>query len=287
VMLAPTDPVSVLAIFKEHGVRAELRTLMEGESIFNDALAIVLYVIAVEIAFGSDTVTPIDAIREFGVEVSVGVAAGASVGLLAHRLMVTLDDHLVEITLSLVTAYGAYLLADRLGGSGVIAVVVGGLLIGNYGTRRAMSATSRATMSDFWEVLAFLANSALFLIIGLEFHPSALRGRTLVATVVAIAAMLAGRAVITFGLLRPFRRSPSAPVPASWRLAAFWGGLRGSIPIALVLGLPDRQFAGIDAVAVVFGVVLFSLVVQGVTYRPLLVRLGLTAASDAIGRQDE
>lgn len=283
-MLAPTDPVSVLAVFKEAGVGGGLRTLMEGESVFNDALAIVLYVIAVDVAFGDTPVTVAGALAKFGVEVAIGTAVGVGIGLVAHRLMAILDDHLVETTLSLVTAYGSYLLADQLGGSGVIAVVAAGLLIGNYRTGRAMTASSRLAMTDFWEVLAFLANSALFLIIGLEFHPSELRGRTLVATVVAVVGMLAGRAIIAFVLLAPFGRSRAAPVPGSWRVAAFWGGLRGSIPIALVLGLSVQRFAGINAVALVFGVVLFSLFVQGLTYRPLLRRLGLTGGSDDVRR---
>jgi CPA1 family monovalent cation:H+ antiporter len=282
VMLAATDPVSVLAIFKENGVASGLRTLMEGESVFNDAIAIVAYLIAVEVAFGDDPVTFQDALSEFGTEVVVGVGAGAAVGFLAHRLMATLDDHLVEITLSLVTAYGAYLLADRLGGSGVIAVVASGLLIGNYGTRLAMSASSRVTLREFWEVLAFLANSALFLVIGLEFDPDALRGRTLVTALVAIIGVLVSRLIIAYGVMWPFTRSRTAPVPSSWMTAIFWGGLRGSIPIALVLGLPVKQFAGVDAVAVVFAVVLFSLVVQGVTYRPVLDRLGLTSQTDEL-----
>ena len=279
VMLAATDPISVLAVFKEHGVKTGLRTLMEGESIFNDALAIVFYLVAIEVAFGDDPVTVRHALAELGTEVLVGLAAGTGVGLLAHRLMATLDDHLVEIALSLVTAYGAYLLADRLGGSGVIAVVVAGMLIGNYSIESAMSASSRVSLTEFWEVLAFLANSALFLLIGLEFHIDDLRGRTLVATSAAIVAMLVGRAVIAFGLLWPFRHSAS-PVPRSWTIAVFWGGLRGSIPIALVLGIPDRRIGDVDAVAVVFGVVFFSLVVQGLTYKPLLDRLGLTSRNE-------
>ena len=287
VMLAATDPVSGLAVFKEHGVGTGLRTLMEGESIFNDALAIVLYLITVEIAFGEHTVTVQDGIAEFGQEVVIGVGAGALVGFVAHRLMASLDDHLVEIMLSLVTAYGAYLLADRLHGSGVIAVVAAGLLIGNYGTRFAMSASSRVALLEFWEVLAFLANSALFLVIGLEFDITDLKGRTLAATVVAIVGMLVGRALISFGLLRVFRNSRAAPIPKPWRMAVFWGGLRGSIPIALVLGLPERRFGGIDAVAMVFGVVLFSLVVQGLTYKPILDKLGLTAKSDELTRYEE
>ncbi len=287
VMLAATDPVSVLAIFKEHGVGTGLRTLMEGESIFNDALAIVLYLIAVEVAFGEETVTFQDAVVEFGTEVVVGTAVGLLVGFSAHRLMSTLDDHLVEIMLSLVTAYGAYLIADRLHGSGVIAVVVAGLLIGNYGTRMAMSASSRVALLDFWEVLTFLANSALFLLMGLAFDIGELRGRTLVATVSAIVAVLVGRAIISYGLLQVFRRSKVAPVPRTWQTAVFWGGLRGSIPVALVLGLDDPVFADINAVTVVFAVVMFSLVVQGLTYKPVLDRLGLTSKSDEITRYEE
>lgn len=287
VVLAATDPVSVLAIFKENGVGSGLRTLMEGESIFNDALAIVAYLIAIDVAFGDAPVTVGDALTEFGTEVVVGVGVGAAAGFLAHRLMATLDDHLVEITLSIVTAYGAYLVADRLHGSGVIATVVGGLLIGNYGTRFAMSASSRVALVDFWEVLAFLANSALFLIIGLEFHVSDLQGRTLAAALVAIAGVLVSRAVIAYGLLGLFTRSTVAPVPTPWLTAVFWGGLRGSIPIALVLGLPEREIAGVDAVAMVFAVVLFSLVVQGVTYRPLLDRLGLTSQADELTAYEE
>ena len=287
VMLAATDPVSVLAIFKEHGVGTGLRTLMEGESIFNDALAIVLYLIAVEVAFGEETVTFQDAVVEFGTEVVVGTAVGLLIGFTAHRLMSALDDHLVEIMLSLVTAYGAYLVADRLHGSGVIAVVVAGLLIGNYGTRMAMSASSRVSLLDFWEVLTFFANSALFLLMGLAFDIGELRGRTLTATVSAIVAVLIGRAVISFGLLQIFRRSRTAPVPVAWQTAVFWGGLRGSIPVALVLGLDDPVFAGINAVTVVFAVVMFSLIVQGLTYKPVLDRLGLTSKSDEITHYEE
>ena len=270
VMLAATDPVSVLAIFKEHGVGTGLRTLMEGESIFNE-----------------ETVTFQDAVVEFGTEVVVGTAVGLLIGFTAHRLMSALDDHLVEIMLALVTAYGAYLVADRLHGSGVIAVVVAGLLIGNYGTRMAMSASSRVSLLDFWEVLTFFANSALFLLMGLAFDIGELRGRTLTATVSAIVAVLIGRAVISFGLLQIFRRSRTAPVPVAWQTAVFWGGLRGSIPVALVLGLDDPVFAGINAVTVVFAVVMFSLIVQGLTYKPVLDRLGLTSKSDEITHYEE
>lgn len=292
VILAPTDPVSVLAIFKEQGVGVGLRTLLEGESIFNDALAIVLFLIAVEFAFPEPGVTPpglTGGLFEFGTEVGIGVGVGLVVGYVAHRLMATLDDHLVEITLSLVTAFGAYLAADGLGGSGVIATVAAGLLIGNYGTSFAMSASSRLALDQFWEVVAFLVNSVLFLLIGLEFEVALLAdGPTLVAIGLAIVAMLVGRLVIAYGLLAPFVGAHGTmTVPARWRPAVFWGGLRGSIPIALALSLPSREVGGINVLALVFGVVLFSLLGQGLTFGPLLRRLGLSSVDPDQRRYEE
>jgi len=284
VMLAPTDPVSVLATMKEHGVSGGLRTLLEGESISNDALGIVLFTIALSYAFPEEPGRALGwagALREFGKEVAIGLAIGVATGYIVHRLMRLLEDHLVEITLSVTLAFGTYLLADRLGGSGVLAVVVGGLLIGNYGTYRAMSASSQAAMLEVWEVVAFLLNSALFLLIGLEFEVRNLGERaTATATIVAAAALLIGRALAVYGLLLPFGfgRTPAArKVSGGWRHAIYWGGLRGSIPIALVLGLSaaQRDLGGVDPVAVVFGAVMLSLVGQGITFAPLLGKLRL------------
>ena len=274
VILAPTDPVSVMAVFKANGVAAGLQTLLEGESLFNDALGIVLYVIAIDLAFPhGHQVTVLGGAREFVQEIAVGVAIGAAVGLVAHRLMASLSDHLIEITLSLVTAYGAFLAADRLGGSGIIATVAAGLLIGNFGTDRSMTEQSRAAMIGFWEVIAFLANSALFLLIGLDFDLADLaETRTLTAAVAATIAMLVARAVATWTLLRPFRNleDPQTRIDPAWLPAVFWGGLRGGIPIALVLGLEGRTVGDTNTEALVFGVVLASLIGQGLTYKPLL-----------------
>ena len=282
VIIAPTDPVSVLAVLKESGVSGGLRTLLESESIFNDALGFVLYVVAVDVAFpDGDSMSALGVLGKFATEIGVGIGAGVVVGLVAHRLMGTLDDHLVEITLSLVTAFGAFLLADEFGGSGLIGTVVAGLLIGNYGTDRSMTDDARVAVLEFWDAIVFLANSGIFLLIGLRFHPSRLtEAATARAAAVAVVAMLVGRAIISFGMLSPFVSAPGPdwrgpPVPSNWIPAIAWGGLRGTVPIALVLGLGENRFAGIDASAVVFAVVIFSLVVQGLTYRPLLGRLGL------------
>ena len=277
-VLAPTDPVSVLAMFKEQGIGGGLRTILEGESIFNDALAIVIFLIAVEVAFPEpgSSVTAADALYEFGSEVILGLGAGLLVGFVAHRLMSAVDNHLVEITLSIVTAFGSYLLADQFGGSGVIATVTGGLLIGNYGVHFAMSASSRVSLIDFWEVMAFVVNSLLFLLIGLKIRVEDFTDpHILWATVLGILLMLGSRAVVTYGMMGAVGRF-GGDIPRGWLTAMFWGGLRGAIPVALVLGLREPDLDGTDAVTVVFGVVLFSLVVQGLTYRPLLNRLGLT-----------
>ncbi len=281
VMLASTDPISVLATMKENRVAGGLRTLLEGESIFNDAIGIVLFGIALAVAFpgeAGDDVTWWSGLSDFASEVTIGAAVGAGGGFLIHHLMRLLDDYLVEITLSVTLTFGAFLIADRLGGSGVIAVVAGGLLVGNYGTHRAMSAESQRAMLQFWEVVAFLINSALFLLIGLLFDIESLtESTTLLVTVVALLALLLGRGIAVYGLLFPFahRRAPHR-IPPAWLHALYWGGLRGSIPIALALGLTQdqRNLAGADAVAVVFWVVLVSLVVQGLTFAPLLKRLG-------------
>jgi monovalent cation:H+ antiporter, CPA1 family len=276
VMVAPTDPVSVLAIFKANGVAAGLQTLLEGESLFNDALGIVLYVIAIDVAFpGAHHVSVLGGLGTFALAIAVGVAVGFAVGFVAEKLMSTLDDHLVEITLSLVAAYGSYLVADRLRGSGIIAVVVAGLLVGNSNIAHAR-AESQATMLSFWEVVAFLANSALFLLIGLAFRLGDLiERRTVVAAAVAVVAMFVGRAAVTWVLLRP-AATDATNLPVGWRMAMFWGGLRGGIPIALVLGLEGRRVGDTNTEALVFAVVLFSLIVQGTTYKPLLRRLRLS-----------
>ena len=288
VILAPTDPVSVLATMKAHRVSGGLRTLLEGESVFNDALGVVLFTIALSFAFPAEPGAAMNwagALGEFCKEVVVGLGIGIAMGYLIHRIMRLLDDHLVEITLSVALAFGTFLLADRVGGSGILAVVVGGLFIGNYGTHRAMSASSQAALLEVWEVVAFLLNSALFLLIGLEFELKSLGERaTAIATITLTAALLVGRALAVYGLLSPFGsgRTPKLlRVPRAWSHAIYWGGLRGSIPIALVLGLgvAQRDFGGVDPVAVVFGVVTLSLVIQGITFAPLLGKLGL-------GRQD-
>ncbi len=289
VIVAPTDPVSVLATMKEHGISGGLRAILAGESIFNDVVGILLFSLALTWAFpaGHPGQGAIRTAVELLGEVGVGVAVGAGLGLFTHRLMATVGDHLIETTLSIVCCFGAYVLADRLHGSGVIAVVVGALLIGNYGIHVSMSTASRERVTDFWEVIAFLTNSAAFVLIGLSFESSSVFDGTLLKALgIVSASILIGRMLIVMMILLPStvlldRRE----FPWQWLPAVFWGGLRGTIPIALVLGLAsdERTVGGINLVTLVFAAVLVSLVGQGLTYGPLLKWLGIGNAAQAVG----
>ena len=286
VMLSATDPVSVIATFREHEAPNGLRTLVEGESIFNDGLAIVLFEVALVEAFPGGAATSAghviyDVLKSIG----IGIITGLVSGYLIHQLMRPVWDHMVEVMLSIVLAYGSYLLADDLGGSGPIAVAVAALFVGNYSPGQAMSPRTQHTLTDFWEIVAFLINSALFLLIGLDVRTRHLAEPDVLLTIlVASIGLLAGRALAVYGVLGPigkFRGEPA--IPRAWLHVAFWGGLRGSVPIALALTLVDEQtqFAGMDAQAIVFGAVVVSLVLQGLTFGPLLRRTGI-----AQGEQD-
>lgn len=202
-----------------------------------------------------------------------GTLVGAVVGLVASTLTEQFDDHLLEITLTTTSAYGAYLLADGVHVSPVIAVLVTGLVIGNYGRPRGMSATTQLAVNSFWEYAAFVVNSLVFLLIGLEIHLSMLAAG-IVPILWAVLAMLAGRVAAVYGLM-PWIGRVDEPVPARWQHVLVWGGLRGSLSIALVLSLPSAMPGRNQLVVMIFGAVIFSLLAQGLTLSPLLRRLGL------------
>ncbi len=277
VMLSPTDPISVLAIFREHGVSHELSILVEGESVFNDGIGVVLFLIAVDVATGH-SVTVSAGMLEFVREVAGGALVGFGFGYLTHRILGRLDDHLIEVVISLVLAYGVYLIADSLHMSGVIAVVVAGLIIGNYGRMFSMSPTTRISLSHFWDATAFIANSLLFLLIGLELDIGHLWafGLAIGATFLL---MVITRTLVVSGSFTCDRLLGGRQLPRGWMSVVNWGGVRGSIPIALVLGLPTaglltRELRS-QLIAVVFGAVFLSLVIQGTSISALLGRLGL------------
>jgi CPA1 family monovalent cation:H+ antiporter len=281
VMLSPTDPVSVLSLFKEYGVARGLRTIVEGESVFNDGIAVVLYLIVLEVLHG-EPVTVVSASIEFVKVVAGGALVGAALGYLTHRLYSVIDDNLIEVGLSVVLAYGSYLLAERLEVSGVIATVVAGLIIGNYGRVFSMSPSTRLSLNHFWEVGTFLLNGLLFLLIGLTLE----RGHLLsyggqIALVFAV--MLVARAIAVYGILGIYKLRSNRYMPTSWLHVANWGGVRGSIPVALALGLSSSVPQVTRLQSVTLGAVFLSLILQGLTIKPLLRSLGLVSRSDEQG----
>ncbi len=276
VIIAPTDPISVLATFRAAQVDRDLSTIVESESLFNDGIAVVLYVILLRAMEGAP-LNPVQGIGNFALIVGAGAALGLGLGALTTQLLKRVDDHLVEVMTTLVVVYGAYLLAEHLHLSGVIAVAVAGLVVGNHGLPQT-SPNSRGSVTLFWEIVAFLVNSIVFLLIGFELRPDQLLDDLLLITVVFVV-LLATRALIVYGLgaLAHWRQRN---LPWRWRHVMVWGGLRGAVPVALALGLPT-SLAGRDTlVAVIFGVVLLSLLGQGLTMPTLLRRLRLAQRGD-------
>ena len=302
-ILAATDPVSVLALVKTLGAPKRLSVLIEGESLFNDGTAIVLFnillVTTLAVLSGVDVslMSIVTAgLAEFLVVVFVGAVAGLLCGLLANWLLHQSEDHLVEIAITLALAFGAFLLAEMLHGSGVISVVVAGLLVGNHGVKEGMTPTARIGMHHFWEVLAFLVNSVLFLLIGYELQAVfAWDAHVFHLAAVGIGAALVARLAV-FPLTTVANIGNPNPVSSRWQVAMWWGGLRGSIPIALLLLIshvvnhpPEFEYMGEtitagtitvfdDMLVIAFSVVLFSLVVQGLTMRTMMQRLGISGA---------
>lgn len=279
-IISATDPVSVLALFKKLGAPKRLTTIVEGESLFNDGTAVVVFrillgIVAGTTAFNSTGQLIFSSVREFFLVVFGGVAVGAAIAVIASTLTSYFDDHLLEITLTTIVAYGSFLLAEEMHVSPVIAVLVAGLILGNYGRQKGMSPTTQVAVNSFWEYAAFVVNSLVFLLIGLEIQVTALADN-LGAIVWAVAAMLIARVITVYGLMGLTNRF-SEPVSFRWQQILLWGGLRGSLSIALVLSLPVALPGRQLLVTMVFGAVIFSLLAQGLTIAPLLRWLKITA----------
>jgi CPA1 family monovalent cation:H+ antiporter len=272
-LIAATDPVAVVALFRAVGVPRRLAVLVEGESLLNDGTAIVLFNLALATAL-TGQFNLITGIVDFVRVAAGGIAIGLALGWLVAQVIARVDDYLIETTLTTVLAFGAYLAAERLHFSGVLAVVAAGLINGNLGPR-GMSPTTRIVLFSFWEYVAFLANSLVFLLIGLQINIPAL-AEAWQPVAAAVFAVLAGRVIVVYGLTALvnlwLRRRPLAEtIPLNWQHVLGWGGLRGAISLALALSLPaalgpDRMLLRTMA----FGVVLFTLLVQGTTMGPLV-----------------
>jgi CPA1 family monovalent cation:H+ antiporter len=276
-LISATDPVAVVALFRTLGVPKRLTVLIEGESLFNDGTAIVLFNLMLAVVL-TNKVNLIASMGQFFIVSVGGILVGLVIGWLVAQLISRVDNYLIETTLTTVLAFGSYLLADRLGFSGVLAVLMAGLVNGNIG-QQGMSPTSRIVIFNFWEYVAFLTNSMLFLLIGLQVNISPYS--LLAIHLVGDLAVFVARTVVVYGLSFLVKRV-AEPIPLSWQHILNWGDLRGAICLALALSLPTSMGPERELLRVMtFGVVLFTLLVQSTTMSPLVRRLKIIIRSDA------
>jgi CPA1 family monovalent cation:H+ antiporter len=277
-IVGATDPVAVLAIFGEVGAPRRLATIVNTESLFNDGTALVLFgaVLGVVASGAFDAGATVE---RFIIAVVGSLALGGAVGVLGSTVLQRIDDALLETAITLIMAYGGFLLADNIGISGPLETATAGLLLGARGTR-VMSPTTRLQARATWEFLDFLANSLLFLLVGLALRPigeatlAGLGTRALWPLVVAIVAMTVARAVVVWAVMTVQDRARRA-LPRRWRPVLTWAGLRGAVSLAAGLSLPATLAGRPLLLAMTFGTVLFTLLAQGLTIRPLMAHLGL------------
>lgn len=276
-LIAATDPVAVVSLFRALGVPRQLALTVEGESLFNDGTAIVLFRIALAAAL-TGVFDPVTGVVDFFKVALGGMGVGLVLGWITAQLMARLEDRLIVTSLTTILAFGSYVAAEYFHVSGVLAVVVAGLLCGNVGMAKA-SPSNKIMIFNLWEYLAFLANSLVFLLIGLSVDLR-LMWDNLGAIGVGVVAVVGSRAIVVYGLSGLARLwGRASHIPPSWRHVLFWGGLRGAISLALALSLPAAMPGREGLRAMTFGVVLFTLLAQGTTIQFLLERLGLTERS--------
>ncbi|MFB6103601.1 MAG: Na+/H+ antiporter [Halobacteriaceae archaeon] len=293
--ILPTDPVSVLALFDELGAPDRLATIIEGESLLNDGVGVVVFSALLAVIQETGVATPdtftVDRLVDLGVGITLsslgGAVVGAATGYLIYRVMVHLDEHMTEIVLTVILAYGSFLLAEHyLAVSGVIATVAAGLVIGNPGREYAMSPRTKISVFNTWATAAFIVNTFIFVAIGTSTPIDQLLAYADLIGV-AIVLVIAVRALVVYPFTAILNRFRTPSVPLAYQHVMVWGGLHASIPIALVLGLPTTLPSGApfpyreELRAMVFGVAAFSLIVQGLTMGRLLDRLGIATRSEA------
>lgn len=266
-LISPTDPIAVLGILKKIGVSESLETKICGESLFNDGVAVVVFLVFLKIATGGQEVTAISVLGLFFKEALGGVVFGLLIGWVAYWMLKTIDNYQVEVLITLALVAGGFALADELHLSGPIAIVVAGLLIGNHGRLLAMSDTVREHLDTFWELVDEILNAVLFVLIGLEVlvltftREYFIAGLVLIPLLVLARFISVGWPVMTMRLFRSF--SPDVVKILTW------GGLRGGISVALALSLPPGKNREV-ILAITYMMVVFSVIVQGLTIGKLV-----------------
>jgi len=271
-LMSATDPISVISIFKSVGVPKRIVTIVEGESLFNDGIAVVLFQIASVyllsylemgwLGIGSGLLL----FLKFSLG---GALIGTLFGYVFSQLVRLYDDYPLEIAFSILLFFGSFFLAEHFHVSGVVAVVVGGLIFGNYGARIGMSETTKTNIHSFWDVVTLIANSFIFLMVGLEIRHIEF-GERWGTIALAVVLVLAARTIALYASTAFLRG-----LPGSWKALLNWGGLKGSLSIALALSLPATFEGREDVLLFTFSVVVFSLIVQGLTIKPLIRKLDI------------
>ncbi len=270
-IIAPTDPISVISVFKEMGVTKRLTTIIEGEALFNDGVSIVLFKVLLGLLLAQQ-ITLANASLLFLKNVIGGVGVGFLAGYIFVKVIKRVDEPFVELTLTTALAYGSYIIAEYVTVSGIIAVVFAGLYI-NFFSSKVMSASTRLAVSSNWEYVSFVINSLIFLMIGLEIKIGTLM---LYWQPIAIAfvVVLLSRVIAVYPLSAILSRT-GRKIDMSWNHVLVWGGLRGSVSMVLALSLPASLTQRSLLLSMCFGVVLFSLIIQGITIKPVISLLGL------------
>ncbi|MGP6087279.1 cation:proton antiporter [Antarctobacter jejuensis] len=280
-LVSPTDPVAVMGVLKQANLRKSLETQVAGESLFNDGVGYVVFLVLVGLAFpalshstGGDAAhasPAMDALKLFAQEALGGAVLGIVLGWLTFRVMRHIDDYALEVLLTLALAFGGYELAIALHVSAPIAAVCVGLLIGDIGAKHGMSEETREYVEKFWVLVDEILNAVLFMLIGIEIFAVKLETNMLVTGVICIALALFGRlaaVVVPIMMLKPFRSFAPGVMPIMT-----WGGLKGGISVALALSLPDNEWKPL-ILTVTYVIVVFSIIVQGLTIGRLANRVG-------------
>lgn len=269
-LISPTDPVAVIGILKTVGVPKSLETKIAGESLFNDGIGVVVFMIILALAEGGGDVTMGKVTLLFLEEAGGGVLLGLVIGLIAYQMLKKVNNYQVEVIVTLALVMGGYALANRIHTSGPIAIVVAGLLIGNHGRAFAMSDVTRERLDNFWELVDEILNALLFMLIGLEVLVIPFTPGLLVAGLLAIVVTLFARLVSVWGavaLMKQFRSFSRGVVKVMT-----WGGLRGGISVALALSIPYGPERTV-IITITYLVVVFSIVIQGLTLGRLVNRI--------------
>lgn len=267
-LISPTDPIAVLSILKTTSTPDTLRAKITGESLFNDGIGVVLFIVLLEIANGGGELTPWTIVQIFAQEALGGIAFGFCAGWIAYRMLKKVDNYQVEVLITLALVMGGYALANALHVSGPLAIVIAGLLIGNQGRSFAMSAVTLDHLDKFWELMDEIMNAVLFVLIGLEIVILTLNTKYILAGILMIPLVLFAR-LLSVGIPVACLRLKRDFSPNVVKILT-WGGLRGGISVALALSLPQGPPYREIILTMTYIIVVFSILVQGLTLKKLV-----------------